>query len=390
MLVLIGAEILRVYLIMPFPGSQRMNSIDVAYALHQYGVLLQLLALAACVPLLVVKRSMVKRALLTVPFLIWGGIFYFTHFVASADQMFKQPTQVVMATPDKNTVPLERVVLGIGSGSEWRAYPVELIGYHHQVRDLIAGIPVMITYCTVCRTGAVYGPVSDEFRLVGMDHFNAMFEDAKTGSWWRQVSGRAIAGPRTGERLAYFPSEQMTLDAWYARHPSSLVLQPDVTFNAEYQALRGFDDGTRPGSLTGRNAESWKEKSWVVGVVAGEKSRVFDWNELIRAGTINAEVGTVPVVVWVALDGKSFGARERMVDGRVLTFSPHTVPIVDGTGTREVRILFDAETRTTWTLDGACINPECSGKRLKPVESHQEFWHAWREFHPETEGAPQP
>jgi hypothetical protein len=39
----------------------------------------------------------------------------------------------------------------------------------------------MITYCTVCRTGRVFSPDVDgkpeTFRLVGMDHFNAMFED---------------------------------------------------------------------------------------------------------------------------------------------------------------------------------------------------------------------
>ena len=33
---LILFEILNVYLIMPMPGSQRMNSIDIAYFLYQY------------------------------------------------------------------------------------------------------------------------------------------------------------------------------------------------------------------------------------------------------------------------------------------------------------------------------------------------------------------
>lgn len=57
----------------------------------------------------------------------------------------------------------------------------------------------MVTYCTVCRTGRVYSPMVngklETFRLVGMDHFNAMFEDASTKSWWRQSNGDCIAGP---------------------------------------------------------------------------------------------------------------------------------------------------------------------------------------------------
>jgi hypothetical protein len=48
----------------------------------------------------------------------------------------------------------------------------------------------------------VFSPVvdgrSETFRLVGMDHFNAMFEDASTHSWWRQANGEAIAGPSKG------------------------------------------------------------------------------------------------------------------------------------------------------------------------------------------------
>jgi hypothetical protein len=67
----------------------------------------------------------------------------------------------------------------------------------HQVRDSINHIPVMVTYCTVCRTGRIYNPIvngkAETFRLVGMDHFNAMFEDATTKSWWRQSTGECIA-----------------------------------------------------------------------------------------------------------------------------------------------------------------------------------------------------
>jgi hypothetical protein len=55
----------------------------------------------------------------------------------------------------------------------------------------------MVTYCTVCRTGRVYGPIingkKETFRLVGMDHFNAMLEDATTKSWWQQATWDARA-----------------------------------------------------------------------------------------------------------------------------------------------------------------------------------------------------
>ncbi|MFX5562960.1 DUF3179 domain-containing (seleno)protein, partial [Acinetobacter baumannii] len=64
------------------------------------------------------------------------------------------------------------------------AYPIQFIGYHHQVVDTVGGEPIIATYCTVCRTGRIFSStvdgVPEKFRLVGMDHFNAMFEDART------------------------------------------------------------------------------------------------------------------------------------------------------------------------------------------------------------------
>ena len=83
------------------------------------------------------------------------------------------------------------------------------IGYHHQVRDRVGGTDVLVTYCTVCRSGRVFSPLVDgtleRFRLVGMDRFNAMFEDESTGSWWRQATGAAVAGPRKGIQLVVIP-----------------------------------------------------------------------------------------------------------------------------------------------------------------------------------------
>ena len=83
---------------------------------------------------------------------------------------------------------MARLVVGVEIDGDARAYPVQFIGYHHQVRDTVHGAPVIVSFCTVCRTGRVFRPVVDghpeSFRLVGMDHFNAMFEDSTTGSWW--------------------------------------------------------------------------------------------------------------------------------------------------------------------------------------------------------------
>jgi hypothetical protein len=81
---------------------------------------------------------------------------------------------------------------------------------------------MMITYCTVCRTGSVYLPFVngkyEQFRLVGMDHFNAMFEDQTTGSWWQQATGESITGKLKGNLLRV-SSEQVSLASWLRQYP---------------------------------------------------------------------------------------------------------------------------------------------------------------------------
>lgn len=201
---LILFEIANVYFIMPMPGSQRMRSIDVAYFLYSYRwvfrVIFGLLLLLGLLKAFEAKRWLAVIALVAV-----GGVAYMFNFRMAADHMFYQPTKVLMQDAKNNKIKAEKLVVGVVEGGEARAYPIQLIGYHHQVLDTIAGKPIMVTYCTVCRTGRIFEPKVngkyETFRLVGMDHFNAMFEDKTTKSWWRQANGEALIGQLKGTTL---------------------------------------------------------------------------------------------------------------------------------------------------------------------------------------------
>ena len=153
---------------------------------------------------------------------------------------------------------LNKLVIGVAMNGEAKAYPIQIIGYHHQVQDTIAGESIIVTYCTVCRTGRIYSAVlngkKESFRLVGMDHFNAMFEDKTTKSWWRQVTGEAITGSLKGSALKEIPSEQTTLAAWLRAYPDSKILQPDSIFKKEYDDLAGFDKGIIESGLEKRDS----------------------------------------------------------------------------------------------------------------------------------------
>jgi hypothetical protein len=366
---LILVEIANVYFIIPMPGSQRMRSVDAAYAIYRWRWVLRLLAglmiVAGAVPL---WRSLGRRRwLVPAALAATAGIAWVVNFRMAADQMFRQPGVLNMRPAAENLVAGDRLVVGIALNGEARAYPLQFIGYHHQVRDSVGGQPVLVSYCTVCRTGRVFSPLVDgqpeSFRLVGMDHFNAMLEDRTTGSWWRQANGEAVTGARKGAMLAELPRLQVTLREWLALHPNSLVMQGDPAFAAEYAKDYAFERGTSRKTLTGTDTTSWGEKSWVVGVAHGGRSKAYDWNRLRRERVVNDEVGGMPIVLVLASDSASFYAFRRP----------------DAATRFELRGDSLVSSGSSYAMSGRGASDS-----LVAINASQEFWHSWREFQPGT------
>lgn len=363
-------EIAKVYFIMPMPGSQRMNSLDLAYFIHTYRWYFRIIFIAmilfGSVKALETKRKWIP-ILALLPML---AIVYMFNFEMAADAMFKEPSKVSFASLANNTLNDSSVVVGVEINGQAKAYPMRYIIYHHQVMDTVGGKPVMVTYCSVCRTGRVFEPVvngqPEKFRLVGMDHFNAMFEDSRTGSWWRQVNGEAVAGSLKGTELPELESEQLTLKKFFELHPNGLVMQEDIASKESYDSLGRFERGRSKGSLTKRDSLSWKDKSWVVGVEVNKTTKAYDWNLLAEEKVINDKVGETPIVIVLGSDGQSFNAFERTDASSDFTIRNDTI---SGAG-------------KVFNFSGKEINGTSSLKRIK---ASQEFWHSWSTFYPATE-----
>lgn len=378
---LIAVEILRVYFIMPFPGSQKADTIDIAYFIDRNILWLRLIGFAiTIIPLTgILKNSKTWKKVVTIlALLFYAFVFYMFNFKFLADKMFYQPKNKLLVNASSDTTNRNNLVIGVAINNEAKAYPIEVIGYHHQVRDTIGGEAVMITYCTVCRTGRVYSPrvhgKPENFRLVGMDHFNAMFEDATTKSWWRQQNGTAIAGPLKGSALKEIFSQQMALGAWLALYPNSYVLQTDSNFRKQYADLDGYDEDTLQSSLEKRDSASWQLKSWVIGVHVNNNFKAYDWNKVAKNKLIEDDFEDIPLLLTMSNDERSFYALSRNTDNGILHFA------YDST----FSFLRDDKTGSTWNINGLCIDGTLKGHQLKPVQAYQEFWHSWKTFHPRT------
>lgn len=381
LLLLILTEILRVYFIMPFPGSQQANSIDWAYGIEKYKWLLRLIGLvliARPVWTLFSEKKLFKKPILSAVIILYVVIFFFLNFWFEADKMFYQPGNKSFSGITGNTIDSNKLVIGIEVNGEARAYPIQLIGYHHQVQDTVGNTPVMITYCAVCRSGRVYCPFvnghAETFRLVGMDHFNAMFEDKTTKSWWQQATGVSIAGPLKGTALSEIPSQQASLSSWLRLHPNSTIMQPDTNFKKDYDDLAQFDKGTGTSHLEKRDSASWKMKSWVIGLKTKSMEKAYDWNDLLKDCFIQDTIGNIPIMMVLENDTSSFHAFKRNLNGRTLYFTFY----------KHLSQLSDTNTHSIWNLNGFCKSGMLKDSQLENLAAYQEFFHAWKQFHPNT------
>ncbi|MEN9685272.1 MAG: hypothetical protein RLZZ28_1058 [Bacteroidota bacterium] len=366
---------------MPFPGSQKSNTVSFAYFLHSNISWLRVLGFAMLVvPLQDLFRngSGLQKVACVLVILLYGFIYYLFNFRFLAEKIFYQPKQKTFATALKDTTNKNKIIIGLVINNQAKAFPVELIGYHHQVRDSIAGQPIMVTYCTVCHSGRIYSPIVngkvEKFRLVGMDHYNAMFEDATTKSWWLQATGEAVTGKLKGQKLIEIPSAQMRLGEWLALYPESSVLQPDSNFKKQYADLKGFDEGTIKGKLERRDSLSWKLKSWVIGIDLKTQSKAYDWNGLVQQSMITDSLAGIPVLLTIEPNAKTFYVLNRKLNGQVLQFI----------ATKEKGLMEDVQTHSSWKMNGICIGGPQKGRYLDRMQAYQEFWHSWKHFHPKT------
>ncbi len=358
-------EILKVYFIMPFPGSQKNNTLEIAFFLHHWRTVFRIFF---GLMILFGFIATMKKRRKWVPFTVLIPIFCIIFIINAkmqAEKMFLPPATLIMANAEKNQVDLNSLVVGVEMNGEAKAYPIKFIAYHHIVYDMVGGENLMITYCSVCRTGRVFVNPGEKLRLVGMDHFNAMFEDAKTKSWWRQATGECVIGKRKGEKWTEKLSLQMSLDEWFKKYPTGKVMQPDSQFIKKYDITGKFEQGKEKGSLERTDTVPWQNKSWVVGVTLGSASKAYDWIELKNKRLINDTLANQKVIIVMHPDNKTYAAYLNL-NHDVFELKGDT--LISGS--------------IKYNFNGTPCEKDVTP--LQSLYSYQEFWHSWKFFHPGT------
>ena len=380
MILLFIAEVLKSYFTMPFAGSFENDALAIGYFFSNNIVWLRILAvLLIAYPLYSLVKNKKIKPLFPVLLLLAGyvAVYYYLNVYVLPEEVY-QPIKVkTFASKKANKISSDKMVIGVNINGQAKAYPLQIIGYHHHITDTVNGVPIIVTYCTVCRSARVFDAEVDgqttHFRLVGMNKYNALFKDDRTDSWWQQATGKAVAGPLKNKVLREIPSQQVTLSSWLKRHPDALVMQPDTNYLAAYR-LTQDDKAFFRAKYSQHDSAAFKAKSMVIGIVQNNVAKAYDFDRLNRNKIIEDSVNRLPLLITVEADNASVHTLNRNVNGVTHVFEKTDKP----------NLLKDVATQSIWNLEGTCIEGRLEGTQLEEVQSYVETWQSWSEFHPGT------
>ncbi|SHG72543.1 Protein of unknown function [Cognatiyoonia sediminum] len=236
----------------------------------------------------------------------------------------------------------DTVIFGIEINGEARAYPRRIMEVREMINDTLGGRDLGIPYCTLC--GAAQAYYTDELdydierpilRTSGLlIRSNKVMYDITSGSVFDTFLGKAVTGPlaELGVVLEQAPVITTTWGEWKAVHPDTTVL-------AEHLALgRDFD------FRNNRDAEG----------------PIFPVGDVDPRLPVHEDIIGIVTASGTPIAFPRANALVALTDGQAVGFE-------------NVRLVLDA---------GGIKAVDANGDDLG---SHQAFWFAWSQFHPETE-----
>ena len=264
------------------------------------------------------------------------------------------------------------LVIGYVAGGVAYAYPHKILNFHEIVNDVLDGVPVLVSYCPLCRSGVVYDRRLGDLTLA-FSNTSALYEsdlvmvDRETGSYWWQVPGRAMVGPLSGEELQPLSSATMRWSDWSAVHPDTRVLSRDTGSLIDYthDPFAGYAERIDAGDFVFPvSSDSLDDRltagTLVVGIEVRGLPRVY---AATNSAVINDEVNGEPIVVFTWPGGGTVFSREAA--GTVLTFALRDGAIIDG------------ETGSTWLTSGVAAAGGLAGEALANLPARVTFWFAY-------------
>ena len=237
------------------------------------------------------------------------------------------------------------------------------------------------------------------FYLAGINNQNFLMRDKETGTWWQQITGKAIYGPMRGASLELVPSDELTFGEWKAEVSDGKVLAPVSKYAKEYDSNWEPEVAKLPVVISFPGTEL-KSRYIVVGLELDGSSRAYPWETLVKQSPVIDRVHGTPLLIAVGPDKKSFRAFISRVQGKDAEFflkaeaeSEAETPAASGapSATKTVTAepskawtLLDPATGSEWNFQGCAISGPAQGQCLDRVPALKDYWFDWRNYHSDT------
>ncbi|WP_226804008.1 DUF3179 domain-containing (seleno)protein [Amylibacter sp. SFDW26] len=233
------------------------------------------------------------------------------------------------------------IVFGIEVNGEYRAYPRQIMEVREMVNDTLGGRDLGIPYCTLCGAAQAYftdqlprGVKRPILRTSGLlSRSNKVMYDLNTYSVFDTFLGHAVTGPLAKKNIKLKQAAVITTDwgTWKKEHPETTVL------------LERYALGRDPDFRNGRDANG------PIFPIGDVDPRLPVHEDIIGIVTASGK----PVAFQRS---KAFVALKK---GKEISFE-------------NIQLKLDA---------GGIKAVDANGSDLG---SHQAFWFAWSQFHPQT------
>ena len=235
----------------------------------------------------------------------------------------------------------EDIVFGIAVNGAYRAYPRRIMEVREMVNDTLGGRHLGIPYCTLCGSAQAYytddvpaGVDRPILRTSGLlIRSNKVMYDVNTFSVFDTFLGNAVTGPLAAKKVRLKQASVITTDwgTWKKAHPETTVLVEALALGRDPD-LRNTRDANGPIFPVGDVDPSLPVHEDIIGVIAASGKPVAFQRS------------------------KAFVALKQ---GKEIAYE-------------NIRLVLDA---------GGIKAVDASGSDLG---SHQAFWFAWSQFHPQT------
>jgi len=265
------------------------------------------------------------------------------------------------------------------------------------------------------------------FYLAGINNQNFLMRDKETGTWWQQITGRAVYGPLKGAALELVPYDELTFGEWKSEVSGGRVLAEVPKYAKKYESNWEPETAKLPVVISFPGTEL-KSRDLVVGVERAGASRAYPWDSLVKQSPVVDHIAGTPILVAVAPDQKSFRVFLSRVDGQEAEFflkgatqpgpnssqvtqktDPASEPAKTGAGAPSTGsgqtsphsaepaptiakldppqtpwLLLDTTTGSQWNFQGCAVSGPAQGKCLERVPALKDYWFDWRNYHPDT------